>query len=425
MAALSERFSFASMAECASSGGGFPPDSLRGNEGIPGGALPGGSGGGGDSLVGVLPEERPAGEQLPETDATLWAVILAGGIGSRFWPLSSPSRPKQVLPLVNERPLIADAVVRLQPLIPAERVLVVTSHDIADALHAVIPALPAKNLLVEPRPLGTAAALALATEELARRAGPDTTFVVMHADLAVAFPEEFRRALRRASGIVARENVILSLGARPTRPETGFGYCLVGDPLDDEAGLSAGGACRVARFVEKPGELLAESLIGEGALWHTGILAAKVRMIQDELAEHTVELHSGMEALRSGQPDRFAGLIQSISLERGLLERSWRVAVLPCEMGWDDVGTWASLRRSRELDDTGNGAVGVAHFVDADANVVHTENGAVVVYGCSGMLVVAMRGLTFVTPLDRAADLSGLLGSLPESMRQGGVGADS
>lgn len=369
--------------------------------------------------VGILTQEQPASEELLETDATLWAVILAGGIGSRFWPLSSPSRPKQVLPLVNERPLIADAIVRLQPLIPVERVLVVTSHDIADALHAAIPALPHKNLLVEPRPLGTAAALALATEELARRAGPETAFVVMHADLAIAFPDEFRRTLRRASGIIAREDVLLLLGARPTRPETGFGYCLVGDPLDDAQGLQEGGPCRVARFVEKPAELLAESLIGEGALWHTGIMAARVRMVQDELAEHTTELHSGLDALRNGQTDRFAGLIQSVSLERGLLERSWRIAVLPCEMGWDDVGTWASLRRSRELDDSGNGAVGVAHFVDAEANVVHTENGPVVVYGCSGMLVVAMKGLTFVTPLERAADLGALFRALPEGMRQG------
>ncbi|HLV25358.1 MAG TPA: sugar phosphate nucleotidyltransferase [Gemmatimonadales bacterium] len=367
--------------------------------------------------VGTLTEERPVAEELPETDATLWAVILAGGIGSRFWPLSSPARPKQVLPLVNERPLIADAVVRLQPLIPAERVLVVTSHDIADALHAAIPSLPRKNLLVEPRPLGTAAALALATQELERRAGPETAFVVMHADLAISFPEEFRRALRRASGIIAREDVLLTLGARPTRPETGFGYALAGDPIDESQGLSEGGACRVARFVEKPAELLAEALIGEGALWHTGIIAARVRLVQDEIAEHARELHPGLEALRNGQTDRFAGLIQSVSVERGLLERSWRVAVLPCEMGWDDVGTWASLRRCRALDDSGNGAVGVAHFVDAEANVVHTENGPVVVYGCSGMLVVAMRGLTFVTPLERAADLGALLKGLPEDVR--------
>lgn len=377
-----------------------------------------------EGVVGTLPEEQAAGDELLETDATLWAVILAGGIGSRFWPLSSPTRPKQVLPLVNERPLIADALVRLQPLIPADRVLVVTSRDIADALHAAIPALPSKNLLVEPRPLGTAAALALATEEIARRAGPETVFVTMHADLAVAFPDEFRRALRRASSLIAREDVLLCLGALPTRPETGFGYCLAGDPLDGEHGIAQGGPCHVARFVEKPAELLAESLIGEGALWHTGILAARARVLQEEIEAHVTELHPGLDALRKGQTDRFAGLIQSASIERGLLERSRRVAVLPTEMGWDDVGTWASLRRARALDDTGNGALGTAHFVDAAANVVHTENGPVVVYGCSGMLVVALRGLTFVTPLDRAADLTGLLQALPEWMRRDPLGGE-
>src|SRR5690606_3377583 len=114
----------------------------------------------------------------------------------------------------------------------------------------------------------------------------------------------------------------ISLGARPTRPETGFGYALAGDPIDESQGLSEGGACRVARFVEKPAELLAEALIGEGALWHTGIIAARVRLVQDEIAEHARELHPGLEALRNGQTDRFAGLIQSVSVERGLLERS-------------------------------------------------------------------------------------------------------
>jgi mannose-1-phosphate guanylyltransferase len=110
-------------------------------------------------------------------------------------------------------------------------------------------------------------------------------------------------------------------------------------------------------------------------------------------------------------------MIQSVSIERGLLERSDRVLVVPGDFGWDDVGTWASLRRARELDDTGNGAFGPAHFVEATSNVVHAEKGCVVLYGCTSMLVVALDGLTFVTPLDRAVDLRPLLDALPPSMR--------
>ena len=148
-------------------------------------------------------------EALLETQTALWAVVFAGGIGTRFWPLSTPKRPKQLLALVNERPLIVDTIARLSPLVPAERVLVVTSADIADALHEAIPEIPRANMLIEPRPLGTAAALAWGAQEVANRAGPDTVFCALHADLSVGFPDVFRDALRRAATIASSEPVLV------------------------------------------------------------------------------------------------------------------------------------------------------------------------------------------------------------------------
>lgn len=158
---------------------------------------------------------------LLDTGTTMWAVVFAGGIGTRFWPLSTPRRPKQVLALVNERPLIADTIARLSPLVPAERVLVVTSADIADTLHEAIPEVPRANMLVEPRPLGTAAALAWGAQEVSRRAGPDTVFVALHADLAVGYPDVLRDTLRRAASIALADKVLVTIGAHPTRAETG------------------------------------------------------------------------------------------------------------------------------------------------------------------------------------------------------------
>ena len=134
------------------------------------------------------PEPEPEAEPFRETQQGLWAVVFAGGIGTRFWPLSTARRPKQVLALVNERPLISDTILRLAPLVPPERVLVVTSADIVDTLHDKIPEVPRANMLVEPRPLGTAAALAWGATEISRRAGPDTLFVALHADLSVVSP---------------------------------------------------------------------------------------------------------------------------------------------------------------------------------------------------------------------------------------------
>ena len=392
-----------------------PPtlDSIPPFGGVPAGAAPEG-----EQAVGTLPGEQLEPDAELQTGLSLWAIVFAGGIGSRFWPLSTPERPKQMLALVGDRPLIADTVARLAPTVPPNRVLVLTSADIADALHAAIPEVPHANMLVEPRPLGTAAALAWGAQEIVRRAGRRTVSVALHADLAVGYPEELRAQLKRAGAIAAADPVVVALGAEPTRPETGFGYLLPGRATDgEEGGDRRSVACRVERFVEKPGPLLAQELIDQGALWHTGILVAQAGTVLDALTEHTVELQHGLAALAAGKMDRFAGLIQSVSIDRGLLERSPDVVVLPSDFGWDDVGTWAALRRARELDDTGNGVWGEAHVVDSSSCVVHADEGStIVVYGLSGMLVVARPGLTFVTTLDRATDLRPLLDSLPEPL---------
>ena len=382
---------------------------------VPSVPIPGDEG----AAVSTLTAEEPAEDVALRTAASLWAVVLAGGIGSRFWPLSSPQRPKQLLSLVGDRPLISDTVARLAPLVPPERVLVVTSRDIAAPLRAAIPEVPEENMLIEPHPLGTAAALAWGAQEVARRAGPETVFCTMHADLAVAFPDEFRRVLREAAAVAAVGSNLVAIGARPTRPETGFGYLLPGFALDaDASGATSGGPSPVVRFVEKPGIILAETLIGEGALWNTGIFVWRASVVLDAIARHTAELWPGLAALQARDYERFAGMIQHVSIDRGLLERSEHVVVLPADFGWDDVGTWAALRRVRELDDTGNGGFGPVHFVDASSNVVHCEEGEVVAYGVSQLLLVCLRGLTFVTTLDRATELNSLLERLPPEVRR-------
>jgi len=370
-----------------------------------------------DSAISAGTLEEGEMEALLDTGAAMWAVVFAGGIGTRFWPLSTPRRPKQVLALVNERPLIADTVARLSPLVPAERVLVVTSADIADTLHDAIPEVPRANLLIEPRPLGTAAALAWGAQEVSRRAGPDTVFVALHADLAVGYPDVLRDALRRAASVASGEGRLVALGARPTRAETGFGYLQPGAPIDPLVSRAEGGACRVERFVEKPTPAIADVLIERGALWNTGIFVWGARVVLEELEKHTAELQFGLPKLAVGEMEQFAELVSSVSIDRGLLERSGNVVVLPVAMDWDDVGTWASLRRVRELDDTGNGVMGEVHCVDCSGNVIHADGNCVVAYGISGMIVVSIDGLTFVTTQDRATELGPLLNALPGSLR--------
>ena len=383
------------------------------NFGTPGGftATPG------SAASGTLQEPQPAAVGEGVTGLALWAVVFAGGIGSRFWPLSTPDRPKPLLALVTGNSLLEDTVGRLQPLIPPERVIVVTSRDIAPAIRTAVRDLPEENVLVEPRPLGTAAALAWGAQEVTRRAGPETPICAMHSDLAIGFPGAFRDALGRAAAVANREGALVAFGVRPTRPEPSFGYIRVGAALDPDATLSGGGAFQVAGFIEKPPFADAEELGRAGALWHSGVIVGSAKTVLGKLGRYTPEIAPGLEALRSGNLPAFAGMIRSVSIERGLLERATRFLVVLADFGWDDVGTWASLRRARDLDDEGNGARGNAHFVDSASNVVHSESGATVLFGVSRLLVVTLPGLTFITTLERAADLKSLLDALPGSLR--------
>ena len=183
-----------------------------------------------------------------------WAVVLAGGVGSRFWPLSTPSRPKQLLPLVDDRPLLVATLDRLAPLVPAERTLILTNASLRDVVREHAPRVPAENVIAEPRAVGTGGALAWAASEIERRDGPDATMISVHADWAIGDDEGFRAALGKAAAVAERESALVTVGVVPTRPDTGFGYIRPGSSV-------GGGAFRVDRFVEKPDRAAVSPLV--------------------------------------------------------------------------------------------------------------------------------------------------------------------
>ncbi len=339
-----------------------------------------------------------------------WAVILAGGVGSRFWPLSTPERPKQLMPLAGNDPLLADAVRRLAPLVPVERTLVLTNGILAEAVRSLIPGLPAENVIAEPRAAGTAPALAWAAVEIGRRAGRDATMISVHADWAVADPDGFRSTLALAAEAAEGYESLVTVGIVPSRPDPGFGYIQPGEQLD--------GARKVARFVEKPDRATAERMVSEGFLWNSGIFVWRVGDFMDELRAHCVELLPAIDAAERGDMAEFFSTVKPISVDEGVLERSERVLVIPGDFGWDDIGTWAALRRVRELDVEGNASFGDVYAVQAGNNVVHAEGQTVVLYGVSDLGVGSRNGLTLVTTGERAADLKKMLEALPERVRE-------
>ncbi len=339
-----------------------------------------------------------------------WAVILAGGVGSRFWPLSTPERPKQLLPLATARPLLEDAITRMLPLASAERTLILTNKLLAGPVARLCPGVPRENIVAEPRPRGTAAALAWAANQIAQREGPDAVMLSIHADWAVGDAESFRATLSRAAAAAARHHALVTVGVVPSRPDPGFGYIQADGEL--EPGLR-----RVAKFVEKPDRSRAEEMVRSGFFWNSGIFVWRVGDFLEELRSKTPEVAPALAA-HPHDAEAFFGAVHSISVDVGVLERSRRVLVVPGEFDWDDVGTWSALRRVRRLDDSGNAASGDVHLVAAHGNVVHAEESTVVLYGVDDLVVVAREGIVFVTTLERSTDLKTLLDHLPASVRE-------
>jgi mannose-1-phosphate guanylyltransferase len=340
-----------------------------------------------------------------------WAVVLAGGIGSRFWPLSKPERPKQLLPLVTDKPLLAEAVERLAPIVPAERVLILTNPSLVPPIAALLPDVPRRNLVAEPRAGGTAAALTWAAQEIARRDGPDATMISVHADWAIGDTEGYQAALARAADLAERHHALMTVGIVPTRAETGFGHIQPGKALGE-------GAHRVTRFVEKPDRARAEEMTRDGYLWNSGIFAWVVGDFLDDVRQLTPEVAGALHA-HANDIDEFFRAVTPISVDVGVLERSSRVAVLAGDFGWDDVGTWAALKRVRPNDPAGNIAQGNVHVLDAHDNVVHAPGTKVVLYGVSDLVVVVDDGMVLVTTTDRSVDLKSLVDNLPRGIRDG------
>jgi mannose-1-phosphate guanylyltransferase len=344
---------------------------------------------------------------------TQWAVVLAGGVGSRFWPISTPDRPKQLLPLATSEPMLADTVARLAPLVPLERTLILTNAGLVDAIAALAPGLPRQNIVAEPRPAGTAAALAWAAHLIAQRGAREDVMLSVHADWAIGDPDGFRAALRAAARIAEAHHALVTVGVVPVRPDPGFGYIQPGGAIAGEAQ-----ARRVARFVEKPDRARAESMMREGYLWNSGIFVWRAGDFLDEIAALTPEIAPHLAAHPDDLAGFFGAITTGIAVDVGVMERSSRVIVLPGDFGWDDVGTWAALRRVRACDASGNATNGDVHAVDATNNVVHADGNAVVLYGVRDLVVVSRDGLTLVTTIDRASDLKQLIESLPPRIRE-------
>lgn len=340
-------------------------------------------------------------------DQHVWVVVLAGGIGSRFWPVSTPERPKQLLPLASDRPLIAETIERARALVPDARIRILAGEHLARPFATVLKGFPADGYWIEPRARGTAPVLAWAAEKLVRL-DPDAVMVSLHADHLIRPLDAFERTVAAAARVARSEGALVCIGVPPDRVETGYGHIEPGTPFEAGDGMQA---YRVRAFHEKPDLVTAKRYEDQGYLWNTGIFVWKASVLLEEIQRHAPEVASFMPLIAQGDQAFFDAVPVSV-IDRAAMERSQRVATVRATFAWDDVGSWEALARTRPADASGNVAVGAARSVDARGNVVFAEGGEVVLFGVEDLVVVRTAERTLVLPRERAADLKNLLGEL-------------
>jgi len=345
----------------------------------------------------------------------LHAVILAGGSGTRFWPLSSGDRPKHLLALLGPRTLLEETAARLRGIVPPSRTLVVAGRSHAEEVRRMLPSLPRGAVVAEPRPRNTAAAIVLAAARIHAR-DPDGVLVVLPADHRIPDGAGLRRTLRAAAARAREAGTLVLVGVRPDRPATGYGYIEPGRI----AGRVRGFPVRaVRRFKEKPDLATARRWLQRGGrLWNSGMFAWRADAFLAEVRRRLPRLHTALVAsgAAAGGPAALArayGRIPSVSVDYGVLERSGRVEVLPAAFRWDDLGSYAALLRHLPRDAAGNASRGRLLAVDARGVLSVAPAGHLTaVLGVEGLAVVTVPGATLVVPLDRCEEVRGLASML-------------
>lgn len=346
-------------------------------------------------------------------------VIMAGGSGERFWPLSRAQRPKQLLRLTRtDVTMLGEAVERLAPIIPAEHVYVVTGEHLVEPIRRGRIGVPDENVIAEPCKRNTSGALAYAAAFLLARyrcAPESLSMAVTTADHNVGDPVRFTQVARAALDAAERRDALATLGVVPTRPETGYGYIQVaGDPEMEGEDVAL---YPVSAFHEKPDRDRAEAFVKAGRFfWNSGMFFWKVSVFLSELETARPPLARAVRELADAltRDDRpraravFEGL-DDISIDYALMERARHVLMARADFPWDDIGAWTALERTLPADTAGNTVVGAPVIIESEGCIVYNEPGAdrmaVGVVGCRDLVVVVTEDAVLVVPKDRAQDV--------------------
>ncbi|KZL89717.1 mannose-1-phosphate guanylyltransferase [Clostridium magnum] len=331
----------------------------------------------------------------------LCALIMAGGKGERFWPLSTDEKPKQFLNLLGNETMIQMTVKRLEELIPIERVFVVTAKRYVELVREQLPNLPERNIIVEPVGKNTAPCIALSAFIINKCYG-DASIVVLPSDHLIVDENKFRKTIDMANEFVENcDSAIVTLGMRPDRPETGYGYIKYSEI---EKTLDEFEIRKVDKFEEKPDLDKAKRYLSEGNfLWNGGMFVWKCSTVLNLTKEYLCNTYEVLSEIAAASEEEFNKVLESkyhqvdsVSVDYGIMEKAKNIYVIPADFGWDDIGTWYSVERYREKDDNNNVCVGDIKNIEGSNNIVVSKEKPIVVVGLDDVFVVESDDIIFV-----------------------------
>ncbi len=319
-----------------------------------------------------------------------YAIIMAGGVGSRFWPRSREKMPKQLLRIFGENTMIQDTVQRINRIVPVEKTFIVTNRNQKEEIKKQLPQLPAENIIVEPFGRNTAACIGLASI-IINNFNSDAVTVVLPADHIIRDVDAFIDIMKSAIQFAYESKGLITIGIQPTRPETGYGY------IQREEKEIEKNIFKVKTFAEKPNYQTAEKFLESGDfLWNSGMFIWRVDVILEEIKKHMPDLYEGLEKLQKHlmkddfqrQLELVYGMLRSISIDYGVMEKSDRVYVMRSTFGWSDVGSWEEVYQLSHKDDNGNCIKGNCFIDDVKNSYIFSEDKFTAVLGLENIIII-------------------------------------
>lgn len=351
-----------------------------------------------------------------------YIVIMAGGRGERFWPESRLARPKQLLPIVGDKAMLAQTIERLEGLVPVANIFVITNSEQRAAVLEVCPELDPAKVIGEPVGRDTAAAVGLATI-LVKQENPSASFAMLPADAVIHDARGFRSTLETAFNAAETNPLLVTVGIKAAYPATGYGYIQQGERIDQ---IPSGHVFSVKRFVEKPKLEVAQSYLESGDyFWNAGMFVWSVASISAELEKHTPSLWNALQAIDKGLSEgeaidplmaaHYPGL-EKISIDYAIIEKAGNVAMVESGFDWDDVGEWPAVERHYPIDDRGNVTRGLVNLQQSSGNIVFSrdKDHLIALLGVKDLIVVKTEDATLVCHKEKAQEIKALVRTLGE-----------